>query len=496
MLICLPTGGGKTVIFSHISSLGVKRQRRVLVMMHRTELIHQAASKMRTYGMVPDIIQGNSEWYDITGCYVASVQTLSRRDFPEVDLLIIDEAHHATAASYRKIIEEQIRRGGKVLGVTATPVRTNGEGFQDLFEDLVLGPSMSELIAGGYLVPTKVYAAPLGPDSLRSIKKTGGDYNNKQLAEAVSQTIIKGALVEHWKKYAAGKKTVLFAVNVELSRRYVEEYRAAGVPAAHVDGETPADEREEIFRKFRSGEVLVLSNVSIATEGVDIPDCEVVQLARPTQSLSLYLQCVGRGLRPAPGKTHAIVLDHADCTLTHGFAEMDRIWSLHGMPKEERAAIKKKMEEEIKFLTQDGLELEHDSAIEHRTTVELVPLTPEEVAMRNPQLLDPRYREMERLVRMVEARHKTSQASRIPDWVTKEGKPKYQWAFNAFVKSVGIPTLEEIRKFRELAKFHAGWVAHTARSFGYDVTPAFDYSNTMSARVPANMIFHSSSVEV
>lgn len=144
-------------------------------------------------------------------------------------------------------------------------------------------------------------------------------------------------LVDSYHKKAEGKKMIVFAVNIEHSRQIVEKYRQAGISAEHIDANTPKKEREQILQQFRNGEILVLSNVDIVSEGFDVPDCEAVQLARPTKSLALYLQQVGRCMRPSPGKKEGIVLDNAGLWLEHGFCQQNRVWTLEGKKKRKRS---------------------------------------------------------------------------------------------------------------------------------------------------------------
>lgn len=330
-----------TVIFNSIIQEAQQQGRRCMMIVHRKELITQAGRKLYKMGVDYGVIMAGYDSRYSAPVQLASVQTLIRRSMPKgIDILITDECHHATAQSYRDIYAEY--PNAKFLGVTATPIRTNGEGFADLFDTLVCGATVTELIADGYLVAPQIYASPTALD-LAKIKKTGGDYNERALAEAMDNKRLVGGLVEQWTKHCYGRQTVTFAITVEHSKHIVEQYRAAGISAEHIDGTTPQDRRDKIIADFAKGQFKVLSNVGIVTEGFDVPEIEVVQLARPTTSLALYLQMVGRGLRPAAGKGKAIVLDHADCVFEHGFPEQDRKWTLKGIPKREKAETERKV---------------------------------------------------------------------------------------------------------------------------------------------------------
>lgn len=327
----LPTGGGKTVIFNSIIHSAVSRGERCMMIVHRKELISQAGQKLFRMGVNYGVVMAGHESYYSRPVQLASVQTLVRRTMPKnIDILITDECHHATADSYRKIYDNY--PNARFLGVTATPCRANGAGFNDLYDALVCGPDVPELISGGYLVEPKLFISPIRVD-LSRIRTVAGDYSTDALAQAIDTPVLVGDLPANWSRIAHGKRTVVFAINVAHSNHIVEQYRSAGVSAEHIDGTTPQDQRDRILRKFADGQITVLSNVGIVTEGFDVPEIECVQLARPTKSLSLYLQMVGRGLRPAQGKSSAIILDHSDCIVTHGFPQRPREWSLMGAPK-------------------------------------------------------------------------------------------------------------------------------------------------------------------
>lgn len=331
-----PTGAGKTVVFSDIAKDFVANDKKVLTLAHRIELVEQAHSKFSKFGFGSEVgvIKAGYLPKFYAKVQIAMVQTLVRRERmlsnADFDLIIIDEAHHATAGSYKKICESY--PNARILGVTATPIRTNGSGFEDSFDKLVKGASVSELIKDGYLAKPKVFASPMRFD-LNAVKKTGGDYNNAALREVVEENVTYGDLVSTWKKRALGKRTVVFAVNIDHSESIVRAYQAAGINAAHIDGKTPENERSRILSRFAKGEIPILSNVGIVTEGFDVPEIECIQDVRPTASLGLYLQIGGRGMRPAAGKDSMIYLDHSNNVFTHGFLEQDRIWTLKGIDR-------------------------------------------------------------------------------------------------------------------------------------------------------------------
>jgi len=320
----LPTGAGKTVIFSHLCRTFLERGEGVLVVAHRLELILQAKEKLEAISGLPcGVIKAGFPVelnYDVQ---VASIQSLVRRKrYPEAGLVIIDEAHHSCAKSYTTVLEAY--PDAYVLGVTATPCRSDGQGFKYIYDDLVVGISPDKLIEQGYLSRFKLFGCKA--IDTRGVRKTAGDYNLQQLSEVAME--VTGEIVPTWRKYADGKRTVVFAVGINHSKQIVQAFVSEGICAEHLDGETPPDERAAILERFRAGETLILSNCGIVTEGFDVPGIEAVQCVRPTASTSLWLQMIGRALRPAQGKDHAAIIDHSDNWKNHGLPDEERDWSL------------------------------------------------------------------------------------------------------------------------------------------------------------------------
>lgn len=325
----LPTGGGKTHIFSHLIR---EEGLRALVLAHRQELITQAAEKI---GNDAGIIKSGFEYEPDKPFQVASVQTLVNRldDVGEFDLIVVDEAHHASANTYSKILNRF--PSARVLGVTATPCRLSGRGLADVFDDLVCGPSVMELIADGFLCPFSLY----GDDKqmvTKGVRSSRGDYSIKDLAKKNDVIELAGSVVGAYQKHGESGKGIVFAINCEHSRGIANAFNQAGIPAAHLDGNSSSKERLETLSRFASGEIRVVSNVGLFTEGFDLPDIDVVQVARPTRSFALWLQMLGRGLRPAEGKEKAILIDHTDNWVIHGLPSRYRDWDLE---KGEKARV-------------------------------------------------------------------------------------------------------------------------------------------------------------
>jgi DNA repair protein RadD len=243
---------------------------------------------------------------------------------PPAKLLIIDEAHHCPARTYQKIIAAY--PDAILLGLTATPCRGDGRGLGTIFQTLIECPQVAELIAQKYLVPTRVYA-PVDPD-LRGVRVQAGDYVENQLAERMDQPQLVGDIITHWLKYSEGRRTVCFAVSVGHSIHIRDEFLNSGVRAEHIDASTPKPERDASLARLASGEIDVITNCMVLTEGWDMPEVGCCILARPTRKMGLYRQMIGRVLRPADGKTDAIVLDHSGAVFRHGFAEDHVDWTL------------------------------------------------------------------------------------------------------------------------------------------------------------------------
>ena len=330
-LLTAPTGSGKTVMLSAVVQAEIAVGGTVLIISHRREITRQTINKLNAVGIDPGVIQAGWPPRPEQPVQIASIQTLVSRalkgcsvDFPPATLVVIDEAHHVRAQTYMKVVEKY--PNAVVLGLTATPCRADGYGLGVVFDSLIEGPQTAELIHLGFLVPTIVYA-PSGPD-LKGVRVQAGDYNLKQLGERVNTDVLVGDIVTHWHRHAEGRPTVAFATSVAHSIHIKDEFVKAGVPAEHLDGTTPAEDRDAMLDRLASGETKVLSNCATLTEGLDSPTVSCLILARPTKSLGLFKQMVGRGLRTAPGKTNCIVLDHSGAVHQHGLPDDDIQWTL------------------------------------------------------------------------------------------------------------------------------------------------------------------------
>jgi superfamily II DNA or RNA helicase len=309
----------------------VAANQRVLFLVHRRELVQQASRKLYDVGLDHGIIAAGFPVRSDQLVQVASISTLHRRAvrscimlMPEAELLVIDEAHHGLARTWRRIIDAY--PDTTVLGLTATPCRADGRGLGTLFESLVECPGIRELIEQGYLVPTRVFA-PTKPD-LEGIRTIAGDFDEEQLEQRLDKPVLVGDIVTHWHRLAARLRTVVFAISRAHAVHLRDEFARSGVVACYLDGDTPAQERDSILANLKKGTIEVVVNVGVLSEGWDQPQVQCIVLARPTKSFGLYRQIVGRGLRPAPGKDHLLVLDHAGATHMHQPVETDVIWTL------------------------------------------------------------------------------------------------------------------------------------------------------------------------
>lgn len=334
VLLQAPTGAGKTALTVYMMGRAAEQGKRSMFLVHQTELLSQTSralwAQKLEHGM---IAAGRSR--SRQPAQVASVQTLVRRldQYERPDLIIIDECHRSASASYQAILEHW--PGVRVVGLTATPQRTDGKGLDDTYETIVLGPSIRELMDAGYLCDYEIFAPPNTID-LSSVKTRMGDYDKGELEATLDKPTITGDAVATYRKHASGKRCVVMCVSIKHAEHVRDSYLAAGVPAEMIEGSMTNKEREEVLNRMRTGQTLVIAQVQLLIEGVDIPSIEVVQWLRPTQSLIVWMQGNGRGLRPSPGKQSLLILDQVGNWSRHGLPDDDREWSLEGRKKGKR----------------------------------------------------------------------------------------------------------------------------------------------------------------
>jgi DNA repair protein RadD len=335
VLLVGPTGCGKTTIAAELVTRTLPG--RVYLLAHRKELLSQPYDRFKDAGVPAHqmaVLRGGRRTVPSAPVQICSVSTIGNRDLPAPSLVVIDEAHRTLAAQYMAVLSRW--PGVPVVGLTATPVRTDRRGLGEAYDALVEVATYSELVADGYLVMPTVLSWPRTPD-LEGVRTVGGEFDQRQLAEVCDRSELIGDAVESYSTRAPGRRAIGFAASVEHSRHLTEAFQAAGWRALHVDGTTPDDVREGAWKRLAGGELDVVWNYGVAVEGVDVPEAEVAIFCRPTQSLSVWLQGCGRISRPAPGKPGALVLDHAgNGAMRFGHPATDRPWSLEAPPKRKR----------------------------------------------------------------------------------------------------------------------------------------------------------------
>lgn len=341
-LLVLPTGGGKTVCFSYLTSQLASRGKRAAVLVHRDELVDQVSDTLASFDVPHGFIAAGRLYDRRPLVHVASVQTLARRmDRVAVpDYVICDEAHHCIGAStWGKVVAEwrRVNPALRLIGVTATPERLSGEGLGEVFDEMVLGPSTRELIDLGALAEYRLFA-PSQQLDLSGVRSRMGDFIRGEVAAKVDKPAIIGSAVGEYRAKLNGAPAVAFCVSIEHAEHVAEQFRAQGFRAAKLDGTMDRGVRRELVKDFGRGVVQVLTSVDVISEGFDIPGIVGAILLRPTQSLGLYLQQVGRALRTAPGKEAAILLDHVGNSQRHGLPDDPREWSLLGRERKGRGA--------------------------------------------------------------------------------------------------------------------------------------------------------------
>lgn len=333
VLFQMPTGTGKTTLFCEIVRKFITDffpEKKVLIVTHRRELVEQVFNRLVSdFHLTSGIIAASYIGIQSAQIQVASIQTLVRRVQHQEDifsLVIIDESHHALASTYKLLWD--FYPSSKFLGVTATPTRTDGEGFEDLFDRLVTSESIKWFIKNKHLADTRYYASH-SPD-VSNVRIRGGDYDESELSEIMQDNKLMADLVQSYIDVANNKKVIVFAVNRSHCAKIVEKYNSYGILAKSIDTYTQTEERINIVTDFRNNKFKVLVNVNIFTEGFDCPDVDAVQLARPTKSLTLFIQQVGRCMRPHQGIPYGIILDNAGLWKEHGLPKMEREWTLTG----------------------------------------------------------------------------------------------------------------------------------------------------------------------
>lgn len=385
VMLQMPTGTGKTIVFTSVVKdirkwcVEHSPESKILIVAHRKELIDQASRKL---GAIPHgIIQsGKRQRLDLP-IQVASIQTfISRRNYDTMlrlrfDFIIIDEAHHSMAPGYQKLWD--MFPNSKKLGVTATPWRMSHSGFTSLFGDIVLSKSIEWFVNNEYLSNYDYISIKKNSDiqhAVNAIDKYGadGDYSDAELSSKFDCDKIRAKLYQSYETFVKGKKGIIYAIDRQHASNICELYAVHGVRICMIDGTTPVEERNRLIDEFRAGTIQVIVNVNIFSEGFDCPDIEFIQLARPTKSLSLYLQQVGRALRISPNKDHSVVLDNVGLYNRFGTPMANRHWRSHfiGSDVEESYNDGSGLKRDIIFENDESEEKEYDEGSEQMTLVE------------------------------------------------------------------------------------------------------------------------------
>jgi superfamily II DNA or RNA helicase len=333
VLLTSPTGSGKTIMFAWLACAVAAHGSRILILAHRTELAHQISEALTAFGVAHGLIAAgrptSGEPVQVA-MVLTLINRLYRHNVVDYDLVVVDEAHHSVASSWQRILAAFPQ--AYLLGVTATPERLDGRPLRDLYDELVMAPTVTELVAAGFLSPAVTYAAPVSPD-LTGIRTRLGDFEQGALAERMTNGKLIGDAVEHYRKLSPQLPGLAYCVGIAHSMATAEAFNGAGFSAVHVDGETPKDERRQAIADLGAGKLDLITNCGLFSEGVDVPLLGLVIMLRPTQSLALYLQMAGRALRIGGGKRRALILDHAGNWERHGLYDFPHCWSLEGREK-------------------------------------------------------------------------------------------------------------------------------------------------------------------
>lgn len=340
VLVVMPTGTGKTTVFSAITDHYTRTlDTKVLILVHRIELVEQIIDRLAGFGIQAGQIAGGAPGNLLLSVQVAMIQSLQNAVNFVPQYIIIDECHHSVAETYQQLWS--LYPDAKILGVTATPIRTDGKGFGNQYKLLLNLYPLRWYFQRGYLVKPKHYVCSVvDPDEARL---RNGEFDLVQMATKLRDEKKLAKVIDSYNLYTPKQQTLVFAPDLETSRIISERFQYSGIPAAHLDGNMLSHERKQIVQQFKDQKLNVIVNFDIVSEGFDVPTVQSVMLLRRTKSLSLFLQWVGRSLRPAEGKASSYVLDCANVWLDHGFAGTDYNWSLDGLNDHKNQLIESKL---------------------------------------------------------------------------------------------------------------------------------------------------------
>jgi len=332
-ILVLPTGAGKTVCFSYIAHSAGLKGNRVIILVHRQELIYQTSEKLTMFGIEHGVISPEFEHTDYP-VQIAMVQTLSRdtrlSKTVKPNLLIVDECHHSNATNYKKIVDWA---ECPVIGVTATPCRLDGRGLKEIFDDICVGVTVSNLLERGFLSDYRYFGMPVKSELLKNMKVSMGDYSADTIKDLAGK--VSGDVVETWEEKAINQPTIVFCPSVASAESIATQFRSAGYEFYSLDGSMDRSKRKKLINDLAEGKITGITSCDVISEGTDIPVASCAVLLRKTKSTSLFMQQVGRVLRPVEGKK-AIVIDMVQNYQEHGMPCEEREWSLEGKKKQEK----------------------------------------------------------------------------------------------------------------------------------------------------------------
>lgn len=320
--VVAPTGAGKTAVMAYMAGKAQDNSQTVWFLVHRRELKEQTIETFKKFEIPMKTIK--------VGLINTVSNKIKRGEVLEApDLIVLDEAHHAVAKTWRRVVKAYPK--AFVIGLTATPARLDGKPLGEIFDDLVIAPDTSQLIRDGYLSPYRMFVSEL---DLGHLSMRAGDFKQEEVEQQFIKNQVSGDVVKTYKELAEGRQGIYFCTTRNYSRKMAAEFNKAGIKAQHFDGNTPKSKREQIVRDFRNGKIQILTNVDLIGEGFDMPNVDVIGMLRPTASLTIYLQQVGRALRPKPNKV-ALLIDHVGNIRRHGLPSTKRTWSLDEKVKSE-----------------------------------------------------------------------------------------------------------------------------------------------------------------
>ncbi|MEO5329963.1 MAG: DEAD/DEAH box helicase [Magnetococcus sp. THC-1_WYH] len=427
VLLQSPTGSGKTVLAASIANGAAGKGNRTFFVVHRQELVSQSLMAFSKFGIDCGVIAAGFTPRQAP-VQVAMVGMLAHRleKYPAPQIVVIDEAHHAVAATWSKLLARV--PNSVVIGLTATPERLDGTGLSAHFQHLITGKPVAWLIENGFLSPYRAFSPQLADTS--AIKSRAGDFAVDAAREMMDRPTITGDAIGHYRRLADGQRMIVFCTSVDHSRHVASSYRSAGIEAEHVDGDMLRQERDAVINRFRTGQTMVLTNVNLISEGFDVPDAVVVQLLRPTKSLAMHLQMIGRVLRFVPGKT-AIILDHVGNISRLGLPDTPHEWTLEGKKRRQKQVD----EQDAEFFARQCPKCDAWMKLEQRSCQSCGFVFPAKV----------REKIKEQAGELIEIKKE----SVISDYRKKLS---------------GAKTLEELRQVERASKYRPGWAEHVYRA--------------------------------